>query len=288
MRVVARLLTRRYRAGDFWRTRRVKGEATLAPLLRLAALFLAAVLLVPSAAGSTDPSRDLLPDLVTRSPAKIFVQVGKHGRRVVRFSNEVVNVGIGPLELRPRVGDCNRNGDLRDDRASYQRIYRDTDGDARFARGVDVRFRTRSAGCTRFHPVHKHWHFEALAEYALLQLQAPGSNGPSVVAGKKVSSCVLDTKRRLPKAPGSPRRKFYGSCRRDSVGGISIGWGDLYGSRVSGQELDISTLSDGAYCLVTRADPENRLLESNERNNARTTRIALRGETVDWHPYRRC
>src|SRR6266550_1783427 len=195
MRVVARLLTRRYRAGDFWRTRRVKGEATLAPLLRLAALFLAAVLLVPSAAGSTDPSRDLLPDLVTRSPAKIFVQVGKHGRRVVRFSNEVVNVGIGPLELRPRVGDCNRNGDLRDDRASYQRIYRDTDGDARFARGVDVRFRTRSAGCTRFHPVHKHWHFEALAEYALLQLQAPGSNGPSVVAGKQVSSCVLDTKR---------------------------------------------------------------------------------------------
>jgi len=33
------------------------------------------------------------------------------------------------------------------------------------------------------------------------------------------------------------------------------GWGDLYGSRVSGQELDISTLSDGAYCLSRAPTP---------------------------------
>jgi hypothetical protein len=257
-------------------------------LRRLAALLVAAVLVSPSAAGTAGTSRDLLPDLVTRAPAKIFVQVGKHGRRVVRFSNEVVNVGSGPLELRPRIGDCNRNGNLGDDRTSYQRIYRDADGDGRFARSVDVRFRTRPAGCTRFHPAHKHWHFEALAEYALYELQAPGSTGRFVVAGKKVSSCVLDTKRRLAKAPGSPRRKFYGSCRRDSVGGISIGWGDIYGSRISGQELDISTLADDAYCLVSRADPENRLLESNERNNVRTTRIVLRGEAIDWRPHHPC
>jgi Lysyl oxidase len=256
-------------------------------LHRLAVLLVAAVLVSPSAAGTARTSRDLLPDLVTKVPAKIFVQVGKH-RRVVRFSNEVVNVGSGPLELRPRVGDCDHNGNLGDDRTSYQRIYRDADGDGRFARNVDVRFRPRSAGCTRFHPAHKHWHFEALAEYALYKLQAPGSTGPFVVNGKKVSSCVLDTKRRLPKAPGSPRRKFYGSCSRDSVGGISIGWGDIYGSRISGQELNISALADDAYCLVSRADPENRLLESNERNNVRTTRIVLRGEAIEWRPHHPC
>jgi Lysyl oxidase len=263
--------------------------ARLARLLRpLLVLLLAAALLLPSAAGSATVARDLLPDLVTRTPAKIFVQVGKHGRRVVRFSNEVVNVGIGPLELRPRVGDCNHNGNLRDDRTSFQRIYRDTDGDSRFTRNVDRRFRTRPAGCTRFHPAHKHWHFEALAEYVLNRLDTPESTGPIGVAGKKVSSCVLDTKRRLPNAPGSPRRKYYGSCRRDSVGGISIGWGDIYGSRIIGQELEISALADGAYCLVSRADPENRLLESSERNNRRTTRIVLRGDEVDWRPQRPC
>jgi hypothetical protein len=261
----------------------------LAPLqLRLAALLFAAALLLPSAAGSAQASQDLLPDLVTRVPTKVFVQIGKHGRRVVRFSNEIVNVGIGPLELRPRVGDCNRNGNLGDDRTSYQRIYRDKDGKARFTREIDIHFRTRPAGCTRFHRVHKHWHFDALAEYRLYELRKPGSIGTSLVAGKKVSSCVLDTKRHLPKAPGSPRRKYYGSCRRDSVGGISIGWGDLYGSRVGGQELDISTLADDVYCLVSSADPENRLLESNERNNVRTTRVVLSGDAVDWRPYHPC
>jgi len=73
-----------------------------------------------------------------------------------------------------------------------------------------------------------------------------------------------------------------------SVGGISIGWGDIYGARVSGQELDVTGLSDGVYCLVSQADPEDQLLESNERNNARTTRIVLRAEALDWQPHRGC
>jgi hypothetical protein len=187
--------------------------------------------------------------------------------------------------LRPRVGDCNHNGDPADDRASWQRIYRDGNGDGRFTRGVDLRFRTRSAGCTRYHVAHRHWHFDALAEYAVRPVF---SAGPLLAGGKKTSSCVLDTRHRLSTAPGSPRRKYYGGCRRDSVGGISIGWGDLYGAKVSGQELDVTSLADGAYCLVSRADPENRLQESNERNNVRTTRIELSRDRVDWRPKRRC
>jgi Lysyl oxidase len=250
-------------------------------LRRLAVLSLASALLLPSAAASTGAPRELLPDLVTRRHAKIYLQVTKREKRFVRFSNEVVNAGIGPLELRPRADDCNGNGDLGDDRTSYQRIYRDADGDRRFTRGVDRSFRTRRAGCTRFHPAHKHWHFEALAEYRLRPVVP-------LVPKRKVSSCVLDSRRRLPKAQGSPRRKYYGACRRDSIGGISIGWGDLYGARVSGQELDVTPLGDGVYCLVSTADPENRVVESSEANNTRTTRIVLRGATVAWRPYRSC
>ncbi len=240
--------------------------------------------MLPSAAASTGASPALLPDLVTRKRYKIFLQVTPRGKRLIRFSNEVVNVGIGPLELRPRADDCDGDGNVGNDRTSYQRIYRDTDGDGAFTRGVDVHFGTRRAGCSRFHPAHKHWHFEALAAYTLGNL--PG--GPALLAGKKVSSCVLDARLRLPKAPGSPRRKYYRSCRRDSVGGISIGWGDVYGARISGQELDVTGLPDGDYCLRSYADPENRLFESNERNNARSTRIVLRGNSVQWQPYRRC
>ena len=261
-------------------------------LIRLVVLLLAPAFLLPSAAARTGDSRDLLPDLVTRKPATIFLQVTERGKRLIRFSNEVVNVGIGPVELRPRADDCDHDGDLGDDRTSYQRIYRDTDGDGRFTRGVDVRFRTRNAGCTRFHRAHKHWHFEALAEYALRRLQVAGPPGPLPGVGRKVSACVLDTERRLPTLPGSPRRKYYGSgarsCRRDSIGGVSIGWGDRYAARVSGQALDVTLLGDGVYCLVSHADPENRLLESNERNNTRTTRIVLHGKALDWQPYQRC
>jgi hypothetical protein len=254
-------------------------------LRRLGVIVLAMGVLLPSAAASRESAPALLPNLVTRMPAKVYLQVTPREKHVVRFPNEVVNVGAGPLELRPRVGDCNRNGDSSDDRASWQRIYRDTDGDGRFTRGVDDRFSTRSAGCTRYHPAHKHWHFEALAEYAIRPVQ---SAGPILAGGKKTSSCVLDTRLRLPKAPGSPPRKYYGGCRRDSVGGISIGWGDLYGARISGQELDVTALEDGVYCLVSRADPEGRLKESNERDNVRTTRIQLGSERITWRPRRTC
>jgi Lysyl oxidase len=249
---------------------------------------LAPVVLLPSAATGTRAGRELLPDLVTGRPAKLHLQVTTVGKRFVRFSNEVDNVGIGPLELRPRADDCNGDGDLGDDRTSFQRMYRDANGDGAFTRDVDVRFRTRRAGCSLFHPAHKHWHLQALAEYTLHAGEPPGTP----IEGKKTSVCVVDTKRRLPDAPGSPRRSYYGSgaqrCRRDSIGGISIGWGDIYGARVSGQELDVTSLADGVYCLVSRADPENRLLESNERNNALATRIVLRRQSLEWQPYRAC
>jgi len=259
-----------------------RSRASLGALLRrLGLLLLAPALLLPSAAASTGASGYLLPDLVTRRPGKIYLQLTERGKRFVRFSNEVVNVGRGPLELRPRADDCDGDGNLANDRTSYQRIYRDANGDGVFTRGVDAGFRTRRAGCSRYHPAHKHWHFEALAEY---DLSPPAPLGPK----RKVSSCVLDTRLRLPKVPGSPRHKVYGGCARNSVGGISIGWGDLYGAKVSGQELDVTALEDGVYCLVSRADPENRLAESNESNNTRATRIALAGTTLSWRPYRSC
>jgi hypothetical protein len=247
-------------------------------------LLLAPAFALPSAATGPGASAELLPDLVTRQPYRIFLEVTPRGKRLLRFSNEVVNVGIGPLELRPRADDCDGDGNLDNDRTSYQRIYRDANGDGAFTRGVDHRFRTRRAGCTRFHPAHKHWHFEALAAYTLEAIPP----GPALVAGKKVSSCVLDTRHRLVKAPGSPRRRYYRSCRRDSIGGISIGWGDVYGARVTGQQLDVTTLGDGGYCLRSYADPEGRLLESEEQNNSRGTRIELSGDTIVWKPYRRC
>ena len=42
-----------------------------------------------------------------------------------------------------------------------------------------------------------------------------------------------------------------------------------------GQDLNVTGLGRGRYCLVSSADPDNLLRESNNSNNARKTRIAL-------------
>ncbi len=236
-------------------------------------------------------SSELRPDLITKRPDQIFLQVTKDGRRLVRLSNEVVNAGAGPLELRPRRDDCNRDGNVRNDRTMYQRIFADVNGDRRFSRPVDKRYRTIRAGCSFYHPQHKHWHFESFAAYAVYATRPDGSLGTLVRGGTKVTGCLGDSRHRLRELPGSPRRRYYGRvhrCRRDSIGGISIGWGDLYDARTSGQEVDVTGLPQGVYCVVSQADPANRVVESNEGNNARSTRFVLGTESLTWRPYRPC
>src|SRR5205823_4848190 len=120
----------------------------------------------PPRAGSVE----LRPDLIARRADQLFLQVPKDGRRLVRLSNEVVNAGAGPLEMRPRRDDCNHDGDVGNDRTMYQRIFADANRDGRFKRGVDRRYRTVRSGCSFYHPQHKHWHFEALAQYAVYSL----------------------------------------------------------------------------------------------------------------------
>lgn len=51
--------------------------------------------------------------------------------------------------------------------------------------------------------------------------------------------------------------------RRRSAG-ISPGWGDTYGSSLSGQELNIEAVPDGEFALRSVADPDNNLAESDE------------------------
>jgi hypothetical protein len=248
--------------------------------------------LLPSAAATRPEGGELLPDLVTWRPAKVYLQVTRKGKRLLRFSNEVVNVHVGPLELRPRADDCNGDGATHDERTAYQRIYRDSNADGRFTRDVDDTSRIVRAGCTRFHASHRHWHFDALAAYSLHLVEPDGSLGRPLGEAQKVSACVIDTERRLPGLPGAPARRYYGpgatGCKPSSVGGISIGWGDRYGPRVTGQHVNVTGLARGVYCLASRADPENRIVEANERNNVRTTRVVLRADAVVWRPYRAC
>jgi hypothetical protein len=256
-----------------------------------ALVLVAAAFGAPTAPAGHAPGGDLLPDLTPRRPVALGVQVTVSGRRFLRFGSSVRNGHTGPLELRPRAEDCNGNGDWRDDRTAYQRIYRDDDGDGVFSRAWERRAWLRWAGCMVFHRSHDHWHFESFTEYSLQGYNPDGSLGEVVATSGKVSFCIVDSMRTTPVLRGSPRARYYAgtrSCRPNGIWGISVGWADYYGPHVPGQALEVTTLPAGFYCLVIVADPENRLAEVSEMNNTRRIGIWLDRRSVEWLPYGPC
>jgi lysyl oxidase len=224
----------------------------------------------PAVAGSQPPLR---PDLETLPPTDFALDDNGGKRVLLRFENTVHDVGEGPVELRPKRNDCDGDGRFRDDRTAIQRVFRDSDGDGIFTRGVDTSLTTHVAGCFRFHRVHNHWHFTKFARYELFPL----SGGPLVSAHSKVGFCLIDTTRTMPGLPGSPATRNYGSCQPGAIQGISVGWGDVYSSSLPGQWVDVTDVPDGDYCLVSTVDPANRLVESDDSDNAGSQGVRIQG-----------
>jgi hypothetical protein len=232
----------------------------------------------PASAGSPPA---LLPDVIVRPIVEIRIQK-RTGVKLLRFASIIGNAGAGVVELKPdtpansAVNDCDGDGDPMNDRKAFQRIFGDTDGDGVFTRRDDEVRLKRFAGCSFFHAEHDHWHFEEFARYRLVKPKT----GRVVASSEKVSFCVRDSINFDAGLPGSPGSIHYGNCTQDSITGLSIGWADYYGSTLPGQELDIRGLPDGRYCLRTEADPTDRLRESNETNNGRSTMVRITGRDV--------
>ena len=211
--------------------------------------------------------------------------VREEGRTLLRLSNEVGNRGAGPLEVFPSAGsdDCDGDADPGNDRAASQRVFADSDGSGSFDRDLDGVYTERRFGCLRYHPAHDHWHTLDFASYELRR----ESSQRLISSLRKVGFCIADHRRAFedPAAPTSPTYPFGAmveiGCDAMAVQGLSIGWADLYGFALPGQSLDVEGLRGGHYCLVSRADPRDLLLESNEENNVRRVRIRLRPRRLE-------
>ena len=90
-----------------------------------------------------------------------------------------------------------------------------------------------------FDPCHGHWHYEGYAEYLLYDAEF----NPMQV-GFKNGFCVLDLE-----CSGGGQAKF--GCGNM---GISAGCGDIYGSGLSCQWIDLTTVDTGNYTLVVRVN----------------------------------
>jgi hypothetical protein len=228
---------------------------------------------VSPAPGSPAPTGDpaLLPNLRSLPAEDVLVRT-EDGNRILRFAGILANVGVGPLELTPRgSAACPARQHPAD-----QRVYQDGNGDGRYTRRTDRKRVTRPAGCMLVHPGHDHWHFDAMAGYALSR---PDREDP-IVSTDKVSFCLRDNRRVAGMPASTPRR--YGDCEdRLDIQGISSGWADVYSNDLGGQVLDIpDNLPNGLYCLRTVADPHGQIQESDESDNAAVLAIQITGAQV--------
>jgi hypothetical protein len=233
---------------------------------------------VAAGAGTRATAPALRPDIVPTPTSQVLIRL-EDGHKRLYLSFETENAGSGPLEVQPVQEDCDGNGDTTDDRTGVQHIYGDTDGSGEYTPGVDTVVRTEVVGCFEFDPDHGHWHFDNYARYRLLTL-----NGRRLRAQSKVGFCMLDSLSVDPGLPGYSSTRRYTGCPDLGLQGISVGWADVYGVNIPGQFIPIGGIPNGTYCLLGRADPDNRLLETDDANNVVRTRILIDGTVAAIRP----
>lgn len=228
---------------------------------RLALVAGAALLLLPAAtiAAATSNAAPAgpaayYPDLQTVVPSHLQL-VNKQQRDVLRFTNGFVNLGGGPLALRPDFSDpqsTTATQEIRDHSgAVVQELY---------------------AGSYEFHPTHNHWH---VANAALFEVHRGGPAGPVVgTSSIKVGHCLIDWYRLDGNSPTS-QRTFH-DCER-GYQGASVGWVDQYHHQLDGQSVDLTDVADGEYWFVSTANPSAAFAEANYANNSAWVRFRLTG-----------
>ena len=233
----------------------------------LAALAAIAALQVVAPNPCPDPVQALLcPDLVMGVPTHLSIDRRRDGRRFLRMENKIVNIGTGPAELLAR-----RSGPR--ERTAEQVITDAAGGRHGFATGAEVVYTsvpTRGGN---------YWKFDHAARFELWSQAADGSPAALVRVGPKLRYCLRDRDRLRGDLPGTPGRRVFGACnqsasKQEVTLGTSVGWADVYPASYPGNVIDVTGL---AGCFVIRhiADPQNRVIESNEADNVSVRVVRL-------------
>ena len=221
---------------------------------------------LPIATPAVAPARaggDLLPDLAVAPLTEFRVEtVG--GRRLLRFTSTMVNVGAGHFELRGHRDNASQPMIME------QWIYATTARPAAPNSIVPTGAVAMYSG-----DGHNHWHVQEMVRFDLWDA--------SVTArGAKIGFCFFDTDPYDLSLPGaSPTAWYAGSaCGSDpnALGnsmGMSIGWGDRYSWFLPNQWVDITGLPSGTYTVRARADPNGNFLETNDLNQCAYATVSV-------------
>ena len=232
--------------------------------LALVAVFVIG-LIVPATAGLTAPrptsgGTELLPDLAMAPLGDFRVEV-VNGRRLLRFTAMMVNVGAGHFEVRGSRASTSQPMRM------TQILYDSTARDAAIVRQVPTNAIASYAG-----DGHSHWHVNEMMRYDMW-----GSGG--TFRGVKVGFCFLDSDPWATTLPGYNGSFYRGSmCSSDrnvlnNRMGISVGWGDEYEYYLAWQWVDITNVPAGTYTVRATVDPYGWFTESSDANQCAWARV---------------
>jgi hypothetical protein len=250
--------------GDSTPAKKVVVALVVAVALALVVVVLQQAFSPPAYAAS-----DVLPDLGMAHPKDLRIEKTSNGRKLLRFSSIVVNVGDGRFELHGQRPDTTTST-----MKVTQRIYDDAGTYHDEATPATMYFGGDG---------HNHWHVTNLEDFALDRLD----NGINVGTGAKQGFCFYDNYNYG--ATGDP---FYlttatppacGQGQRSALEafmGLSAGWGDIYRSNLPDQYIDITGLVSGRYRLIARADADNWFQELDDSNNVSWVNIQIKGSQV--------
>ena len=238
-------------------TTRPSGRGTARRLLLAASLALLAT--APGwAAPTAAAAADRLPNLKAARPSDFHIAT-VNGRRVLRFTSILINVGAGPMEVLAN----------RPSTSSHWVVQQVIDDDAGGERRIDTDATLRYAG-----DGHDHWHVQRMVAYHLW-------SNRGTRADRKVGFCFFDTTLWAPTLPRSPSGAHYreswcgGRNALTSRTGISVGWADTYGWRLAFQWIDITGLPGGTYTVRAISDPNGSFVETDETDGCGWTRISF-------------
>ena len=203
---------------------------------------------------------DRLPDLKVATTTDFRIVKTSSGRRLLRFSGMMLNVGKGPFEVRGTRASTSTPWSV------DQVIYR--------TGGTTRRIHT-TAQMSWAGDGHNHWHVLRMLTYHMW------STTSTTVRTAKIGFCFFDTNRRSTSLPGAPRSAHYlrTGCGTNNVlhtkVGISVGWADLYPSTYAYQWIDITGLPGGTYTVRGAVDLYGMFAELNETNNCTWSKISF-------------
>ncbi len=227
------------------------------------------VLLSLMVATPSHAASDLLPDLGMARLRRLTVDTTTiSGKRLLRFTTIIVNVGAGPFEALGSRADTSAST-----MTVRQKIYNDAGG-SRIVSIDDTGFYAGDG--------HNHWHIKNLEGYQLFDL----TTGDKIGTSPKTGFCFFDNVQYRLTLPGAPQSQVYmrSGCGTASSlktkWGLSVGWGDSYSYVLPDQYIDITGLPDGKYRAKATADPNHYFVESNTTNNVTWTDFQLTGTTI--------